>query len=499
MMDGGASNVGAADWRESIERADAVIRRKGGARGSLVFAERQLNKAREESARSAALEPSSPELAAVFAESAAMLADLSAEFASVETVFYRGTLFEATPRLLTLSPGAAVDFSARIFNGEDATFPGRVEWIFPSTWKKAPMTQSALVQTDKPWLTKAAITLPDDVASGVHEIIARGYRGDTLLGETRIKISIVAPLHAQILPVTTTLDKVSELTLVLNNLQTVPFSGTLEIRDPDGNSIAIQGSSLNLAAKATARITFPFRYSGRTKYNEYAIGVQVRGKTGAVVMSDRVPLDFAVIPHTSAPVNIDGDLGDWSHAWPVHLRLRAENLDPSALSARGFAQFDERYLYLALWVQDEVHTQENTGPGIWAGDCLQVSIDPLNEKNEGGYGPHDYEMGFARATASNKQLSALWVGPDKKILEKSRFIVVRDEDTKTTRYEIAIPRAVLPATFAPGSKMGLNFGLNDAGRNFTREHMIEFTGGTTTSKNPSLYATWVVRPSTGER
>ena len=58
-------------------------------------------------------------------------------------------------------------------------------------------------------------------------------------------------------------------------------------------------------------------------------------------------------------------MGDWS--------------GPSDLTARGYLMWDPSYLYFACEVIDDALFPPSAGTGLWAGDAIQVAIDPLRD------------------------------------------------------------------------------------------------------------------------
>jgi len=490
FKDTAPKNVDPQHTDAAIAATADVIKSKCTGDQSLVFTERMLRKAMDVRDQAAALRQEHSDLAPAFAATADLLANLAQRFAAIEPVFDRGTMLLAGPKILTVAPGTHAALPVRLTAG-NTPFTGQLELRFPDSWQKPPLQQSKALAAASLWNQKFQFDVPLDVSAGTQTLRLSGRQDDQLIEQQTIQLKIGRPMQAHFEPLTTPIGLAHQLVLVLDNRQTQPFDGTVELSDPSGK--ALPALPVHVNAKSSAKFPVPLNYDQSAPFNEYAFGFKLRAPGGAVVMNDVVPVDFTIVSQGTATV--DGDLSDWSKAYPAHMRFTSEDIDPALLSARMFAMYDDKYLYVAVEVHDIIHHQELTGANIWQNDCVQMSIDPADAKSEGGYGPNDYEFGFATNTAGDKQLATEFVGADPTVLDRTLHMVKRDEANKLTKYEVAIPRAALAATFATGSKIGLDAAVNDSDHGLSREHILEFTGGVASSKNPSLYADWVVMPA----
>lgn len=87
------------------------------------------------------------------------------------------------------------------------------------------------------------------------------------------------------------------------------------------------------------------------------------------------------------PVQIDGDLGEWSEAqWVAVDRpeniLRGASAWPGPEKAAFHLAFlwDETHLYIAVRVFDEQHLQNEVGPSVWRGDALWLYFNLLGDR-----------------------------------------------------------------------------------------------------------------------
>jgi hypothetical protein len=122
--------------------------------------------------------------------------------------------------------------------------------------------------------------------------------------------------------------------------------------------------------------------------------------------------------------------------------------------------WDDVNLYLGVSVTDDVFRNEKEGAHLWAGDGLQLLVDPAREKTEKP-GKYDYVLGEGKkgpqAWCSVTADSSAPAGETKEI----RVSTKRGEAGAMT-YEIAIPWTRL-APFKPtaGANLGLALGINE--------------------------------------
>ncbi|MBC8060791.1 MAG: hypothetical protein H7Y18_09005, partial [Clostridiaceae bacterium] len=103
-------------------------------------------------------------------------------------------------------------------------------------------------------------------------------------------------------------------------------------------------------------------------------------------------------------------------------------------------------------VKDDVHYQTGNGGDIWQGDGMQIAIDP--ERGTGVTGAGHYEYGFALSdTGVQKWRWSAAYGRSTGKVDNESCSIKRDEDNKTTTYEVAIPFTDI---LADGKQLSLN-------------------------------------------
>jgi len=179
-------------------------------------------------------------------------------------------------------------------------------------------------------------------------------------------------------------------------------------------------------------------------------------------------------PRFRRPPKIDGRLcEDWRsdrgavldrprHIECVKPPLTAQRFwqGPNDLSATLYVGWDDRRLYLAIDVNDDVQTTHDFDAAEWTGDCLMVSIDP---ECDGGYQLQGEDHVFWLAlTAKQKKPRD---DEDQQLGGEHRIKIKEDESG--TVYELALPWADVGIERPrPGMRLGLNILVldDDGGR-----------------------------------
>jgi len=112
---------------------------------------------------------------------------------------------------------------------------------------------------------------------------------------------------------------------------------------------------------------------------------------------------------------------------------------PDDMTVKVHWGWDQQALYLAAEVTDDGHFNTQTGDMIWNGDALQMLV-----------GQYNLALALTEAGVAFHRFS----GPDNTLCDKAEFKVVRNDETKTTVYELRLPLAVL------GVEPGMDFAFN---------------------------------------
>jgi len=172
------------------------------------------------------------------------------------------------------------------------------------------------------------------------------------------------------------------------------------------------------------------------------------------------------------PLKIDGDLSDWNNYLPIILQ-KQENVAPpdpgrwkgkEDLSAKLGAMYDDKNLYIAVEVTDDVNKNNQEAPGFWKEDSLQIGIGNI------GF-PYNYmEMNVGASTVS-KPIAYVMTGSNSNKELKGSTVAVKRVDNKTI-YEVCLPLASLEGiNLGKGQYARLALIINDSDNTDQRKWM----------------------------
>ena len=286
----------------------------------------------------------------------------------------------------------------------------------------------------------------------------------------------------------------------------------------------ITNKSLSNVAKGKIRINSPSELKGEYDFD---IGNVLKGKTSRITVNcpdvsrkqlyyldyDVIldngntynfnqQLDFTIAPKAKTKINVDGKIekGEWNLSTAM-ISDSAENVKQitdwagiNDLSGYTMMQWDEDNLYLYASITDNVFSNPNEVGRLWAGDSIQFGVyNPEYAHIAQGEGLSDFnEIGIALL----KDGPAVYKFKDQykdqdKVgqITDCEVAVVRDETTKTTNYEFAIPWKVLfgkDMSYKAGDRIGYSVLYNDDDGN-GRRGWIEYASGIGQTKNIKLF------------
>lgn len=132
------------------------------------------------------------------------------------------------------------------------------------------------------------------------------------------------------------------------------------------------------------------------------------------------------------------------------------------LTWTAWLRWDSDYFYLALRTPDTKHSNRQEGPALWAGDSVQLKIDPLGNWQSQGQSAKTYvsakalDVIFARSSIRNANESHCW-NTGKEGAIPGIKLGIKNENNITS-YEIAIPWTFLNQTVKANDIIGLAIG-----------------------------------------
>lgn len=228
-------------------------------------------------------------------------------------------------------------------------------------------------------------------------------------------------------------------------------------------------------------------------------GVAIRGvvRTAAGDVDFSETVELLSCPRMAGAVVVDGDLREWSnqpaivldtpkHLFPPDAASHSLWRDAADLSIRAWTGWDETHVYFAARVLDDVHINTQASAAtIWAGDCIQLGFDVLNDALTTGYAPDDREINIGYSTAAGRAFAGQSWPPPARLPEGC--VVAAVPGPGYVDYELAVPLAVLaPLRLAEGESFGFNFVALDMDVNRT-DYWMGLTYGICGGKDPSVF------------
>lgn len=428
---------------------------------------------------------------------------LAREFAAValrmtaaDAPVYVGAWLNVTPVKRNAEAGYASELTGTVANDTAESVSAAVRIVPPEGWGEAE-TLTATIAPGETYRFEHTLAIPADAPEGVYEPKVELVVGGAVVDEAAIELTVESAIAAGILPIGKPIAELDEIQVRLHGRSAAPKSGKVTVYGPDGEPLApVSGDTFaDLGKDETVTLAFRWDYREARDFNEYSNRITVtESASGRVIFDDaQVPLDFLLIEKTGT-VAVDGRLDDWTAAYPVHLRGAGRNntgvYDPGNLDATAYAMWDDGHLYLAAKVSDDIHKNSEDAANMWKNDSLQFAIDPLAD-SPAAYNQDDMEWGFARHD-DGRLLANIFFSrppnPNGSAGELLPFAIARDEEAKETTYEIKIPRGLIHGlALAEGTKLGMNYAVNDADFQMGRDNFIQWTRGLADGKNPGGY------------
>ena len=162
----------------------------------------------------------------------------------------------------------------------------------------------------------------------------------------------------------------------------------------------------------------------------------------------------------------------------------------SDLSGNVWFTYDQQNLYLTARIHDDVFAQPASGGDIWQGDSIQFSVGAGTPGEQAAWS----EMGTALTPAGPEVWR--WLAPPGQAtgaLGDAQVHIVRDETSKDTLYEAAVPWKDLSID-PSGRLVSVSMLVNDNDGS-GRKGWIEWGGGIGGSKDSSLFNAAVLNPA----
>jgi len=321
---------------------------------------------------------------------------------------------------------------------------------------------------------EARVSVPAAAAARTYPLFVELLADGRTVARSTVRAEVLEPVSlAELRPVfDAKLSPAVEATITNQSQRTVKAAVRLAAAgwqtDPSSLTVELKPGA---SKKARFNVTSPTLDSGRV----YEVKIQAETADGSRAET-ATNLNFLPCIRTKAKTKVDGSLDEWTGAAKAVVGGEWKPLNPTAYhgaadcSAQFMTAWDDRFLYLAVQVQDDVFLQTHNGTAVWSQDNLQLGLDPAPAASGdfnplvGFYGKRTYEYGLT-LTPNGPQVWRWLSGDPENRPGEALTTEVRLAAAKTTNgvtYEAAFPWTSLGVQkLAAGQQLGLALAVND--------------------------------------
>lgn len=166
-------------------------------------------------------------------------------------------------------------------------------------------------------------------------------------------------------------------------------------------------------------------------------------------------------------IAIDGALSDWNGIPDLQLpfvQSGAENYEgPSDFAATVRLAWDDRFLYFAAIITDDLHVQPLRGYDIFNGDSVELWLDAdlAVDFADNSINDDDFQFGFSPGDFSGSGPEAVIWYPQRREEWNRQALIAAQPQNQGYTLEAAIPWALLGLQPVAGAAMGFAVNAND--------------------------------------
>lgn len=287
---------------------------------------------------------------------------------------------------------------------------------------------------------------------------------------------------------------------IKNNSERNVVDGFVNFKEFDGEKITTKKVYTGpILAGKTSEVEFnlPRVYERNLKELKYDLELN----DGTVFNFSSVA-NFAFAPFAKTRPVIDGkwDEGEWEDNtyFEANQKSQIKQIKDwggvNDLSATIYTAWDNDNFYITAKVIDDKFYQDKTDGNIWEGDSIQFGLVYGEETDIviGNFGTKFTELGMAKTSAGDQMWRWSFEDDSKPAgaVENYELAIVRDESTKTTTYELALPwTEILPTGYKElnlDRSLGFSLLVNDNDGS-GRRGWIEYASGIGSGKDTSLF------------
>lgn len=370
-----------------------------------------------------------------------------------------------------------VDVKSEKTDLTEATLAAELPGSWNTDWGLVNRNEAVVWSENKNEITDAhsgeySITVHNEANVSVYKVPCYVIKNGVIIAKQEFDVTVTEDIDALIYPVASDDGLALEAGITNNTMN--EFDGAKVIIE-NGNGIFKNGAEykLDTVEALSTNIVRIVPENIPPEVTEVKFKIEY-GEDKTIEVSK--PVNFFKADFAEAAPDIDGRLSE--NEWDTSAGFRVDKntktqmygiadwAGTSDLSVEGFAKWDEKNVYFAFKVEDDVHSQPYEGDQLWAGDSVQLAFDSARYNN-GMYkspGSEGYtELGVA--LYQDKVTTAAYSLPDEDregAAASGKFAVKRDGNY--TYYEMALPwNELLPEykTASNGDVFGFSMLVNE--------------------------------------
>jgi hypothetical protein len=180
------------------------------------------------------------------------------------------------------------------------------------------------------------------------------------------------------------------------------------------------------------------------------------------------PRGHVIATYLSSPPNIDANLDNWNlTTYSINENVFGSSNWYGAKDSSGkfMVGWDEDYLYLAIWVSEDLYIQMAEGENLYKGDSIEILIDSQlgTDYYSNSLSGDDYQLGISpgKGYPGNSPSAYLWF-PSSIAGGRSKVLINGKWTEQSYQAEIAVPWDTFNISPQAGQRYGFALSLSDS-------------------------------------
>ena len=381
--------------------------------------------------------------------------------------------------VLNLFPGSKVMVSGKVTAALGKAVTGELKLVVDSGLQATKTTMPVKLKVGESMDFAFKIKVKKDTDLGNYPVAVTLFDNGNGIAAGGCVVKVREPVNVLSIRPVTALDGTKSLAVSIQDVQEKNISGRIKIRIPGvPESSRVVSFSLAPEEKKDVLISLGKLLCGPER--RCTVNARFMMDSG-YTFSKSTTLNFMAIPQFSVSPVIDGRLDDWKNIPPIQLgkeNCRRSQKHYSGDSAEVRYGWDNKALYLAVAVKDNIDMHTKSGSITWSDDCLQcgVNVDPYKQAVESAdpnavaaSQPRYYSITMAMTPNGPEVYCCDSYRPDllqKGLIDARKLPLKVLREKGITYYEAAIPWSLLGLKSAPvdGQLISVDMSINDRDR-----------------------------------